>query len=99
MKASDLFVMCLESEGIRYIFGVPGEENADFMMSPGRVRQDTVRIDTPRSGCGLHGGSLRQAQRKSRRLHNASHQVMDLVAMFEPVTKWAETILHPDTVP
>jgi acetolactate synthase-1/2/3 large subunit len=33
MKASDLFVRCLEAEGIEYIFGVPGEENADFMMS------------------------------------------------------------------
>ncbi|HHJ34580.1 MAG TPA: hypothetical protein ENJ87_02330, partial [Gammaproteobacteria bacterium] len=33
MKASDLFVSCLEEEGIEYIFGVPGEENADFMMS------------------------------------------------------------------
>ena len=33
MKASDLFVRCLENEGIEYIFGVPGEENADFKMS------------------------------------------------------------------
>ena len=33
MKASDLFVKCLENEGIEYIFGVPGEENADFMIS------------------------------------------------------------------
>ena len=33
MKASDLFVQCLEEEGIEYIFGVPGEENADFIMS------------------------------------------------------------------
>ncbi len=33
MKASDLFVKCLEQEGIEYIFGVPGEENADFMIS------------------------------------------------------------------
>ena len=33
MKASDLFVQCLEEEGVQYIFGVPGEENADFMMS------------------------------------------------------------------
>lgn len=33
MKASDLLVRCLEEEGIEYIFGVPGEENADFMMS------------------------------------------------------------------
>ena len=33
MKASDLFVRCLESEGVDRIFGVPGEENADVMIS------------------------------------------------------------------
>ena len=40
MKASDLFVKCLEEEGIEYIFGVPGEENADFVMS----MQNSTRI-------------------------------------------------------
>jgi acetolactate synthase-1/2/3 large subunit len=33
MKASDLFVKCLESEGVEYIFGLPGEETNDFMIS------------------------------------------------------------------
>jgi len=33
MKASDLLLRCLEAEGIEYIFGVPGEENADVMIS------------------------------------------------------------------
>ncbi len=33
MKASDLLLRCLEAEGCEYIFGVPGEENADVMMS------------------------------------------------------------------
>ena len=33
MKASDLFVKCLENEGVERIFGVPGEENADLMIS------------------------------------------------------------------
>lgn len=32
-KASDLFVRCLEAEGVTHIFGVPGEENADLMIS------------------------------------------------------------------
>jgi len=32
MKASDLFVRCLEAEGVTRIYGVPGEENADLMM-------------------------------------------------------------------
>ncbi len=33
MKASDLFVKCLENEEVEYIFGVPGEENEDIMLS------------------------------------------------------------------
>ena len=33
MKASDLFIKCLEEEGVTKIFGIPGEENADFMIS------------------------------------------------------------------
>jgi len=32
-KASDLFVRCLENEGVKYIFGIPGEENLDFVES------------------------------------------------------------------
>lgn len=31
MKAAELFVKCLENEGIEYIFGIPGEENLDLM--------------------------------------------------------------------
>ena len=33
MKASDLFIKCLEAEKIKFIFGLPGEENADLMIS------------------------------------------------------------------
>ncbi len=33
MKASDLFIRCLENEGVEYIFGIPGEENLDVMDS------------------------------------------------------------------
>jgi acetolactate synthase I/II/III large subunit len=33
MKASDLFISCLEAEGVEYIFGIPGEENLDFLDS------------------------------------------------------------------
>ena len=36
MKASDLFVRCLEAEGVQYIFGIPGEENIDLMDSLSR---------------------------------------------------------------
>jgi acetolactate synthase I/II/III large subunit len=32
-RASDLFVECLENEGVKYVFGVVGEENLDLMQS------------------------------------------------------------------
>ena len=136
MKASDLFVQCLEAEGIEYIFGVPGEENADFMMS--LEESDKIRFILTRheqgasfmaeiygrltgnpAGClgtlgpgaanlitGVADANMDRApmlvltgQGETSRLHKESHQVMDVVAMFDPVTKWAETIRHPDTIP
>src|SRR5690606_4609704 len=38
-------------------------------------------------------------QGSTQRLHKESHQVMDVVAMFEPVTKWATSVRHADTIP
>jgi len=33
IKALDLLVKCLEIEGVECIFGMPGEENVDMMIS------------------------------------------------------------------
>src|SRR3954463_2167684 len=32
-KASELFVECLEAEGVKYVFGIPGEETLDLNES------------------------------------------------------------------
>src|SRR3712207_9260339 len=32
-RASDVFVECLEAEGVRYVFGIPGEETLDLNES------------------------------------------------------------------
>src|SRR5438132_13182256 len=39
MKASDLLVRCLENEGVRYVFGLPGEEILDVLDSLSRSDQ------------------------------------------------------------
>ena len=41
IKASDLLVKALENEGVEYIFGVPGEENLDFVES---LRTSNIRL-------------------------------------------------------
>ena len=136
MKASDLFVQCLETEGIDYIFGVPGEENADFMLS--LEKSDKIqfilcrheqgaafmaeiygRLTGHTAGClgtlgpgatnlitGVADSNMDRApilvltgQGSTDRLHKESHQIMDVVHMFEPVTKWATTVLHENNIP
>ncbi|MEM9255581.1 MAG: acetolactate synthase large subunit [Pseudomonadota bacterium] len=136
MKASDLMVKCLEQEGVEYIFGVPGEENADFMISLEDSRSITFVLTRHEQGAafmaeiygrltgspaaclgtlgpgatnlitGVADANMDRApmlvltgQGSTQRLHKESHQIMDVVKMFEPVTKWAETILHADNIP
>jgi acetolactate synthase-1/2/3 large subunit len=41
MKASDLLVKALENEGVEYIFGIPGEENLDFLES---LRTSSIKL-------------------------------------------------------
>ena len=135
MKASDLFVKCLEAEGVAYIFGLPGEENADMMMS---LRDSSIRFMlcrheqaaafmadvygrlTGKAGVclgtlgpgatnlvtGVADGNMDRApmvvltgQADTRRQHKESHQSMEVVEMFRPITKWAESVQHPDNIP
>ena len=45
MRAAELFVKCLENEGVEYIFGIPGEENLDVMdaLLDSHIKFITVR--------------------------------------------------------
>ncbi|MCH8136645.1 MAG: acetolactate synthase large subunit, partial [Proteobacteria bacterium] len=136
MNASELLVRCLEEEGIEYIFGVPGEENADFMMAletSNKIKFILTRHEqgaafmaeiygrltgNPAGALGTLGPGATNlitgvansnmdrapmlvltGQGATDRLHKESHQIMDVVSMFKPVTKWATTILRPDTIP
>ncbi len=134
-KASDLFVRCLEAEGVTQIFGVPGEENADLMMSLmdspiefvlcrheqaaafmadvyGRLTgKPGVCLATLGPGAtnlvtGIADANMDRAplvaiigQASTRRLHKESHQNMDAIAMFAPITKWAQSISSAETIP
>ena len=135
MKASDLFVRCLETENVTHIFGIPGEENADMMISlndspidfvlcrheqAAAFMADTYGRLTGRAGVclatlgpgatnlvtGIADANMDRAplvgiigQASTSRLHKESHQNMDSVAMFRPITKWAETVMNPRNIP
>lgn len=134
-KASDLFLECIYEAGADTIFGVPGEENADVMISLldspiefvicrheqaaafmaevyGRLTgKPGVCLATLGPGAtnlvtGVANGHFDRApviaitgQGSSHRLHKESHQNMDVVSMFAPITKWNASIRNADDIP
>lgn len=135
MKASDLFLRCLEAQGVDTIFGVPGEENADIMISllnssiefvvcrheqsaafmasmyghltgkPG-VCLATLGPGATNLITGVANSDMDHApiiailgQASTHRLHKESHQNMDAISMYKPVSKWATTIRDADVIP
>ncbi|HEX4180886.1 MAG TPA: acetolactate synthase large subunit [Caulobacteraceae bacterium] len=52
-KASDLFVRCLEEEGVEYVFGVPGEENLDFLDSLSRSTKIKLILNRHEQAAGF----------------------------------------------
>ena len=124
MRASDLIVQCLENEGVRYVFGLPGEEIMDILDSlldspitfiPTRHEQgaafmaDAYGRLTGRAGVclstlgpgatnlatGVADANLDRAplvaitgQAGRDRVHKESHQHVDIVEHFRPLTKW-----------
>ena len=52
-KASDLFIECLEEEGCEYVFGVPGEENLDFLDSLSRSTKIRLILTRHEQGAGF----------------------------------------------
>ncbi|MFP4155558.1 MAG: acetolactate synthase large subunit [Halothiobacillaceae bacterium] len=135
MRAAELFLRCLENEGVRYLFGVPGEENLDLMDAlhdssiefvmtrheqGAAFMADLVGRLTHRPGVclstlgpgatnlvtGVADANMDNAplvaiagQAGTDRLHKESHQVLDLVRMFEPITGYASRVLSPLTIP
>jgi acetolactate synthase-1/2/3 large subunit len=135
MKASDLFLRCLEAEGVEYIFGVPGEENADVMMSLldspirfiicrheqgaafmadlygrmtgnpgvclGTLGPGATNLVTGVANADMDNSPLVviTGQGATTRLHKESHQIMNAVEMFKPMTKWAITVYDEANIP
>ncbi len=135
MKAAELFVKCLENEGVEYIFGIPGEENIDVMdaLLDSPIKFVTTHHEqgaafmadvygrlTGRAGVcmstlgpgatnlitGVADANMDRApivaiagQGATTRLHKESHQILDLVSMFDPITKYSTQILEPGIVP
>jgi acetolactate synthase I/II/III large subunit len=135
MKAAELLVRCLENEGVKLVFGVPGEETLELMdaLLGSRMRFIETRheqgaafmadvygrlsgkagvcLSTLGPGAtnlltGVADAYLDRAplvaisgQASLNRRHKESHQYIDVMSMFKPVTKWNTSIPKAEVIP
>jgi len=135
MTAAELFVKCLEAEGVELIFGLPGEENLDLLdaLSRSPIRFVSVRHEqgaafmadvygrvTGRAGVclatlgpgatnlatGIADANLDHAplvaitgQAGLERVHKESHQYVNIVEAFGPLTKWNTRVERASAIP
>jgi len=133
--AAELFIRCLENEGIDKIFGIPGEENLYVMDA---LRNSSIEFITVRHEqaaafmADVHGRLTGKAgvclatlgpgatnlitgfadanmdrspvvaiagQGATTRMHKESHQILDLVSLFEPISKYSVEIVEAEIIP
>ena len=135
MKASDLLVAALENEGVEYIFGIPGEENLDFLnsMMGSKIQLILTRHEqaagfmastygrlTGKAGVCLSTlgpgatnfvtaaayaqlGAMPMlmitGQKPVKRSKQGQFQIVDIVDMMRPLTKYTQQIVSADNIP
>ncbi len=135
MKASDLFIKALENEGVEYIFGIPGEENLDFLDSlkdskikliltrheqgagfmaatygrltgkPGvclsTLGPGATNLTTPAAYAQLGGMPMMMitGQKPIKKSKQGRFQIVDIVDLFRPITKYTRQIVNGNQIP
>jgi acetolactate synthase-1/2/3 large subunit len=133
---AELLVKCLENEGVKFVFGLPGEENihiVDTLSNSTSIRFILVRHEQAASFMAdmygrvsgkagvclatLGPGAINlllgtadsftdsaplvalSAQVGLARAYKETHQFVDLLSMFRPITKWSAVIETPEALP
>jgi acetolactate synthase-1/2/3 large subunit len=135
MNASDLFIRALENEGVEYIYGVPGEENLDFLEA---LRKSKIKLILTRheQGAGFMAATYGRltgkvgvclstlgpgatnlvtaaayaqlggfpmimitGQKPIKKSKQGQFQIVDVVSMMKPLTKYTKQIVNVDMIP
>ncbi|HEX5455769.1 MAG TPA: acetolactate synthase large subunit [Candidatus Saccharimonadales bacterium] len=135
MKAAELFVKSLEASNVKYVFGLPGEENLALVEA---IRKSSIKMITTRDeqtavfmaatvgrltghvGVALStlgpgatnlvtGVAYAQlgampllvitGQKPIKRSKQGKFQIIDVVGMMRPITKFSDTIVSAERIP
>ncbi|OUX42337.1 acetolactate synthase large subunit [bacterium TMED277] len=135
-KASDLFIETLEAEGVEYIFGIPGEENLDFLDSLSRSDKIKLILTRHEQAAGFMAATYGRftgktgvclstlgpgatnfvtsaayaqlggmpmmmitGQKPVKKSKQGRFQILDVVDMMGPITKYTHQIVASDNIP
>ncbi|MEM8792198.1 MAG: acetolactate synthase large subunit [Pseudomonadota bacterium] len=135
-KASDLFVQCLEAEGVKHVIGIPGEENLDFLDSLSRSKKIQLILTRHEQAAGFMAATYGRftgktgvclstlgpgatnfttaaayaqlgglpimmitGQKPVKKSKQGRFQILDVVEMMRPITKYAHQIVAADNIP
>ncbi|MEM9046168.1 MAG: acetolactate synthase large subunit [Pseudomonadota bacterium] len=135
-KASDLFVQCLEEEGVQHVIGIPGEENLDFLDSLSRSTKIQLILTRHEQAAGFMAATYGRftgktgvclstlgpgatnfttaaayaqlgglpmmmitGQKPVKKSKQGRFQILDVVEMMDPITKYAHQIVASDNIP
>ena len=135
-KASDLFIRTLEEEGVKYIFGIPGEENLDFLDSLSRSEKIKLILTRHEQAAGFMAATYGRftgkagvclstlgpgatnfvtsaayaqlggmpmmmitGQKPVKKSKQGRFQILDVVDMMGPITKYTHQIVASDNIP
>lgn len=136
MKASDLFIKALENEGVEYVFGLPGEENIDFLESIRKSGTIKFVLTRHEQGAGFMAATYGRmtgkpgvclatlgpgatnlvtptayaqlgamplvvitGQKPIKTSKQGKFQILDIVEMMQPLTKYTKQITHSSNIP
>ena len=134
-NASDLFIKALENEGVEVIYGVPGEENLDFLEA---LRKSSIQLILTRheQGAGFMAATYGRltgktgvclatlgpgatnlvtpaayaqlgafpmmmitGQKPIKRSKQGQFQIVDIVDMMRPLTKYTRQVVNVNMIP
>ena len=135
-KASDLFIETLEAEGVEYVFGIPGEENLDFLDSLSRSEKIKLILTRHEQAAGFMAATYGRftgktgvclstlgpgatnfvtsaayaqlggmpmmmitGQKPVKKSKQGRFQILDVVDMMGPITKYTHQIVASDNIP
>jgi len=135
MNSAELFVHCLEAEGVIHIFGLPGEETIDLLNALSASKIHFILTHDERWAAFMANAYGRLSGRPGvclstlgpgatnlitgvadalldfsplvaitgqvglSKMHKESHQYIDILTAFKPITKWNARIETPETIP